>query len=79
MSQSGGIVTNNSGGFISGRDGVEIVNGATGTVINSGTIANSVHAASVAGVFFGNPGTVINNPGGVITGEYGVFVSIDTG
>jgi hypothetical protein len=73
---SGGNVTNQSGGVITGaEDGVyfNTLSGA-GTVSNAGTIAGG--SSAVAGINLSGGGSVSNASSGTITGDhYGVFIA----
>src|SRR5260370_1083703 len=63
---AGGDVTNNSGGFIAGI----AINGAAGTVDNSGIIADTGNAVALTA-----GGSLTNNSGGVIhASSYGVVI-----
>ena len=64
---SGGTVTNQAGGTISGAVGIEVF--AAGTVSNAGTITGNTDAINL-----GKGGTVNNQAGGVISGSTGIVI-----
>ena len=66
----GGNVTNQSGGVISGINGVEITDLAV--LVNAGTITGN--ATTGEGVEFGTGGIITNQAGGAISGAFGVRV-----
>ena len=71
-----GLIDNTIGGFISGDWGIKL---GYGTILNDGTIAGwatpTGKAASYAGIYIQNGGTVINQAGGLISGASGVRVA----
>ncbi|SED63446.1 protein of unknown function [Rhizobiales bacterium GAS188] len=71
----GGSVTNSAGASIKGGSvGVYVGTGASGTVINSGSI--SAAGTSGAGVDLSGGGSITNNSGGSISGAaFGVFTT----
>ena len=75
----GGTVTNLSGATISANNGsnaVSVGQGASRTVINSGTITNTGTGFATGVLVQGGPSTVTNNEGGLISGTFnGVYAS----
>lgn len=75
---AGGTVTNNSTGVITSANGTGIyISGATGQVINSGSITGQ-GGEGRSGVYLNNGGSVSNLSGGTITHE-GTAVTIYSG
>ena len=64
---SGAVLTNASGGTISGYDGVIGQAGAV-TVVNTGAILGNLTGTAADGIYLGAGGSVTNQAGGVITG-----------
>jgi hypothetical protein len=73
---AGGSVTNQSGGTISGYDGVSAA--AAAVVVNAGVITGetAVSGVNASAVYFGDGGSVTNQSGGTIYGNaFGVKVA----
>jgi hypothetical protein len=72
---SGGYVTNQSGGVISGYDGIRGKSGGV-TVINAGTIAGSASFyKAAAGILLNASGSITNQSSGTISGSYGILAA----
>src|ERR1700692_301953 len=69
LQTSGGSVTTQAGGPISGSYGVRMI-GAAGSVTNAGTISGSTSAA----IYLRSGGSVTNQAGGTISGIDGVRI-----
>ncbi len=65
---AGGLVSNQSGGTISGYYGVDARNSAA-TVVNAGLIAGNYTAGNADGVYLRAGGSVTNQSGGTISGD----------
>ncbi|HUD60146.1 MAG TPA: Hint domain-containing protein [Acetobacteraceae bacterium] len=65
---AGGLVSNQSGGTISGYYGVDARNSAA-TVVNAGLIAGNYTAGNADGVYLRAGGSVTNQSGGTIKGD----------
>ncbi|WP_158922592.1 Hint domain-containing protein [Acidisphaera sp. S103] len=78
---SGGHITNQSGGTISGYYGIKAKGGATATVVNIGAITGYGSNPSSAGVYISvtGSGTVTNQSGGRISGYDGIIEVTGTG
>jgi hypothetical protein len=72
----GGLVTNQSGGAISGGIGVQLKTAAA-TVVNAGSIGGN--ATSGIGVSLNSGGSVTNQGSGVISGAQGIQVKTSAG
>jgi glycosyltransferase involved in cell wall biosynthesis len=75
---AGGLISNQSGGTITGYVGVDARNTAA-TVVNAGLIAGNDTARNAGGVYLRAGGSVTNQPAGTISGFTGVRISCGLG
>ena len=73
--EAGGSITNAAGALIAGYDGA-VIQGAAGTLVNSGTIYAELNGAAVA---MTHGGDVTNLAGGQINGGDGVLITTNAG